>query len=257
MFFPVDMEDQEKIKWVDAVFKRKQEIESEITDIFGDKEAVKLFRYGNRVRLRFPCPEKSCSFSTVDMVKHLFRKHKWSKEETLLQTSYYHCLHDYITKMKTYFPNKPCLCFTCARVFDRIDCYISAKHGHRGLEEYYEILKKYRERCDELLFASRSFEKYTIHNLRSKIEEVKSFDYKDYVCHRDQATCSSTSLKEASGSSLFKSAATERAPAPHPTQQQQREHQAPHPTQQQQREYQAPNPTQQQKREDQAPHPMQ
>lgn len=27
MFFPVDMEEQEKIKWVDAVFKRKQGIE--------------------------------------------------------------------------------------------------------------------------------------------------------------------------------------------------------------------------------------
>lgn len=144
MFFPVDMEEQEKIKWVDAVFKRKQEIESKITDIFGGKEAVKLVRYGNRVRLRFPCLEKGCSFSTVDMVKHLSGKHKFSKEETLLQTSYYHCLHDYITKMKTYFLNKPCLCFTCARVFGRIDCYISAKHAHRGSEEY-EILKKYRE----------------------------------------------------------------------------------------------------------------
>ena len=144
MFFPVDMEEQEKIKWVDAVFKRKQEIESKITDIFGGKEAVKLVRYGNRVRLRFPCLEKGCSFSTVDMVKHLSGKHKCSKEETLLQTSYYHCLHDYITKMKTYFLNKPCLCFTCARVFGRIDCHISAKHAHRGSEEY-EILKKYRE----------------------------------------------------------------------------------------------------------------
>lgn len=27
MFFPADTEEQEKIKWVDAVFKRKQEIE--------------------------------------------------------------------------------------------------------------------------------------------------------------------------------------------------------------------------------------
>ena len=114
--------------------------------------------------------------------------------------------------MKTYFLNKPCLCFTCARVFDRIDCHIWAKHAHRGSEEYYEILKMYRERSDELLFASRSFEKDSIHNLRSKIQEVKSVDYKDYVCHCDQATCSSTSLKEASGSSSFKSAATERAP---------------------------------------------
>ena len=114
--------------------------------------------------------------------------------------------------MKTYFLNKPCLCFTCARVFDRIDCHIWAKHAHRGSEEYYEILKMYKERSDELLFASRSFEKDSIHNLRSKIQEVKSVDYKDYVCHCDQATCSSTSLKEASGSSSFKSAATERAP---------------------------------------------
>ena len=75
------------------------------------------------------------------------------------------------------------------------------------------------------MFASRSFERNTIHNLRSKLQEVKSFDYKDYACYRDQPTCSSTSLKEASGSSSFKSAATEREnQAPHPTQQQQREH---------------------------------
>ena len=101
MFFPKDIKESEKTSWVDAVFKHKEEIESKVRDIFGDKEAVRLVKYGCRVRLRFPCPEQECSFSTVDMGKHLTGKHKWSKGERLLQTSYFHTMHDYVTKLKT------------------------------------------------------------------------------------------------------------------------------------------------------------
>ena len=155
----------------------KNEIKNKVAEIFGDKDNVILVPYSGRIRFCFPCPEKDCSFSTVDMGRHLQEKHKWTREENKLQTSYNHVIFDYVTRMKTYCINKPCICFTCCCVYNRIDSHVARNHFSRGADEYVHILKKYRKKTEEILFSPNSFKKDEKHNLKDILKKIKDIHF--------------------------------------------------------------------------------
>ena len=158
-YVPPNMGQSCQENWLERVEVRKIEISNKVKDIFGNKDAVILVPYSGRVRMSFPCPEHECSFSSVDIKKHLMGKHKWSKEESRLQTSYNHTMFDFVTRIKTYGLGKPCICFICCAVYDRIDSHIAHKHYSRGTDEFIETLKNFRRGTEKILFGKNSFPK--------------------------------------------------------------------------------------------------
>ena len=103
-------------------------------------------------------------------------KHKWSKEESRLQTSYNHTMFDFVTRMKTYGLGKPCFCFICCAVFDRIDSHIAHKHYNCGTDEFIETLKNFRRQTEKILFGKNSFPKDRKHNLKDKLKAIQNLD---------------------------------------------------------------------------------
>ena len=103
-------------------------------------------------------------------------KHKWSKEESRLQTSYNHTMFDFVTRMKTYGLGKPCFCFICCAVFDRIDSHIAHKHYNCGTDEFIETLKNFRRQTEKILFGKNSFPKDRKHNLKDKLKAIQNLE---------------------------------------------------------------------------------
>ena len=103
-------------------------ISEELSKIFGSTNNVKKVRYSNRFRMRFPCPEEACSFSTVDLNKHLISKHKWNQSEAKLQMNYFTVMTDFLSRLNTYQNNRPTICFKCLLFFDRADHHLARKH---------------------------------------------------------------------------------------------------------------------------------
>ena len=176
IYVPPSIGESCKENWLERVELRKIEISNKVKKIFGDKDAVILVPYSGRIRMSFPCPEHDCSFSSVDIKKSLMGKHKWSKEQSRLQTSYNHTMFDFVTRMKTYGLGKPCICFNCYAVFDRIDSHIAHKHYSRGTDEFIETLKTFRRKTEKILFGKNSFPKDRKHNLKDKLKEVQNLE---------------------------------------------------------------------------------
>ena len=176
IYVPPSIGESCKENWLERVELRKIEISNKVKEIFGDKDAVILVPYSGRIRMSFPCPEHDCSFSSVDIKKSLMGKHKWSKEQSRLQTSYNHTIFDFVTRMKTYGLGKPCICFICYVVFDRIDSHIARKHYSRGTDEFIETLKTFRRKTEKILFGKNSFPKDRKHNLKDKLKEVQNLE---------------------------------------------------------------------------------
>ena len=176
IYVPPSIGESCKENWLERVELRKIEISNKVKEIFGDKDAVILVPYSGRIRMSFPCPEHDCSFSSVDIKKHLMGKHKWSKEQSRLQTSYNHTMFDFVTRMKTYGLGKPCICFNCYAVFDRIDSHIAHKHYSRGTDEFIEMLKTFRRKTEKILFGKNSFPKDRKHNLKDKLKAIQNLD---------------------------------------------------------------------------------
>ena len=103
-------------------------------------------------------------------------KHKWSKEESRLQTSYNHTMFDFVTRMKTYGLGKPCFCFICCAVFDGIDSHIAHKHYNCGTDEFIETLKNFRRQTEKILFGKNSFPKDRKHNLKDKLKAIQNLE---------------------------------------------------------------------------------
>lgn len=79
--------ESEKQSWENLVSKRKHEIASEQTKIFGSATAVEKVPYSGRMRLRFTCPVVDCKFNNVNLAKHLRAKHQSSNQATRLQVN--------------------------------------------------------------------------------------------------------------------------------------------------------------------------
>ena len=172
---PNDLPEDAQCKWDQQLQKRKDEIEKRLVDIFLKKGNVKRVPYSGRQRWSFPCPEKGCQFNSVDLGKHLTRKHKWNDETVKLQTTYFHNIYQYSTRVTTYNHAKPCICFKCKFVVDRIDSHMSLKHFKRGSNEFVEHVMQYREKSSTLLFRTDSFEESAIHNIAPKFKEIAKF----------------------------------------------------------------------------------
>ena len=172
---PNDLSEDTKCKWDEQLQKRKDEIEKKLVSIFMKKDNVKLVSYSGRQRWFFPCPEKGCDFNSVDLGKHLTRKHKWNQDTVKLQTTYFHNIYQYSTRVTTYNHAKPCICFKCKFVVDRIDSHMSLKHLKRGSDEFAELVRAYREKSRTLLFGADSFEDSAVHNMAEKIKEITKF----------------------------------------------------------------------------------
>ena len=78
--------------------------------------------------------------------------------------------------MKTYGLSKPCICFICCAVFDRIDSHLVHKHYSRGTEEFIEALKNFRRRTEKILFGKNSFPKDRKHNLKDKLKAIQNLE---------------------------------------------------------------------------------
>ena len=113
----------------------KNEIKNKVAEIFGDKDNVILVPYSGRIRFCFPGPEKDCSFSTVDIGKLLQGKHKWTREESKLQTSYNHVIFDYVTRMKTYCISDTPISFgnTSRKALNYLELYLKGDLNHPAL----------------------------------------------------------------------------------------------------------------------------
>ena len=172
---PNDLSEDTKCKWDEQLQKRKDEIEKKLVSIFMKKDNVKLVSYSGRQRWSFPCPEKGCDFNSVDLGKHLTRKHKWNQDTVKLQTSYFHNMYQYSTRVTTYNHAKSCICFKCKFVVDRIDSHMSLKHFKRGSDEFAEHIMAYREKSNTLLFGTDSFKDSAVHNMAEKIKEITKF----------------------------------------------------------------------------------
>ena len=60
--------ESDKESWKNLVSNRKQEIEKELTKIFGGSAvAVEKVSYSGTMRLRFHCPVIDCKFNNVDL----------------------------------------------------------------------------------------------------------------------------------------------------------------------------------------------
>ena len=127
------------------------------------------------MRWSFPCPVTDCGFSTVDLGKHLQKKHKWCKSSIKLQTSYFSNIYNYTTKFSTYNQHKPAICFKCCVVFERLDSHISLKHFSRSTDEFQQMYAAYKKQTKKLLYAPDSFKNNEIHNIGEKIKEITSF----------------------------------------------------------------------------------
>ena len=176
MFQPENISDEQEIDiWNNQVNKRKQEIENQLRNIFKEENSVKQVEYSGRMRWSFPCPVTDCGFSTVDLGKHLQKKHKWSKSSIKLQTSYFSNIFNYTTKFNTYNQHKPAICFKCCVVFERLDSHISLKHFSRSTDEFQQMDAAYKKQTEKLLYAVDSFKNNEIHNIGEKIKEITSF----------------------------------------------------------------------------------
>ena len=172
---PEGLHEVDRNQWEKQVKQRKREISNDFKKVFRIETAVKKVVYSNQIRLRFPCPVKSCSFETVDIIKHLLNKHKWASNEVKLQTNYYNVVLDYITSMNTYQLHKPIICFKCALIFDRIDNHLGQKHLERGSNEYRETLKSYKKETQKLLYSANSFKHDKIHNVKKVLVAIVNF----------------------------------------------------------------------------------
>ena len=158
MFRPEKISDEQEIDiWDKQVNKRKQEIENQLRNIFKVENSVKQVEYSGRMRWSFPCPVTDCSFSAVDLGKHLQKKHKWCKSSIKLQTSYFSNIYNYTTKFNTYNQHKPAICFKCCVVFERLDSHISLKHFSRSTDEFQQMYAAYKKQAKKLLYAVDSF----------------------------------------------------------------------------------------------------
>ena len=165
-YIPEGLNEADQNKWEELVEERKRKLANGFKRVFGTKTSVKKVNYSNWIRLRFPCPVKSCSFKTVDIRKHLLNKHKWVSNEVKLQTNYYNIILDYITSMKTYQLHKPVICFKCTLIFDRIDHHLCQKHFERGSNKYRETLKTYKRETQKLLYSANNFKDDETHNVK-------------------------------------------------------------------------------------------
>ena len=235
IYVPPSIGESCKENWLERVELRKIEISNKVKEIFGDKDAVILVPYSGRIRMSFPCPEHDCSFLSVDIKKHLMRKHKWSKEQSRLQTSYNHTMFDFVTRMKTYGLVKPCICFICYAVFDRIDSHIARKHYSRGTDKFIEMLKTFRRKTEKILFGKNSFPKDRKHNLKDKLKDVQNLQNEmsdnqvqnpssqnqsskphPHSTHtQSKALSSHTSSSSYSSHSMSKAPSTSKAPSSH------------------------------------------
>ena len=143
--------------------------------VFKDKTAVKRVNYSGRTRWSLPCPVKCCSFSSPDIGKHLLVKHRWEKEAVKLQTTYFHNIFNYLTRVNTYNQSKPCICFRCKFIVEHIDSHIALKHHSRGTEDYYGIMREFKDKSNQILFGRESFEQSCVHDLSSKMAEIKNY----------------------------------------------------------------------------------
>ena len=158
MFRPEKIcEEQEIDLWDKQVNNRKKEIENQLRNIFKQENSVKQVEYSGRMRWSFPCPVIDCDFSTVDLAKHLQKKHKWCKSSIKLQTSYFSNIFNYTTKFNTYNQHKPAICFKCCVVFERLDSHISLKHFSRSTDEFRQMYAAYKKQTKKLLYATDSF----------------------------------------------------------------------------------------------------
>ena len=82
---PEGLNEADQNKSEELVEERKSEIANDLKRVFVMDTAVKKVAYRNRIRLRFACPVKRCSFKTVDIRKHLVNEHKWASNEVKLQ----------------------------------------------------------------------------------------------------------------------------------------------------------------------------
>ena len=167
-YIPEGLHEVDRNQWEKQVKQRKREISNDLKRVFRTETVVKKVVYSNRIRLRFPCPVKSCSFETVDIRKHLLNKHKWA-------SNYYNVVLDYITSMNTYQLHKLIICFKCALIFDRIDNHLSRKHLERGSNEDRETLKSYKKETQKLLYSANSFKHDKIHNVKKVLVAIVNF----------------------------------------------------------------------------------
>ena len=77
-YIPEGLNEADQNKSEELVEERKSEIANDLKRVFGMETAVKKAACSNRIRLRFACPVKSCSFETVDIRKHLILE-CWSR----------------------------------------------------------------------------------------------------------------------------------------------------------------------------------